>query len=147
MDIPVCDTSVFFHDHFGVGFLVALIVVGNSITALQGGPWSDPYKRTYGAPLNGRKYMRNWGEITPLIVVIPPLVTGCVGGGFIFLDFPPNLTSIFLFIGVLKPATRTALKLLGHHFRWTFEQWKKPSCLGYIGDYITHLSADYSKPL
>ena len=30
----------------------------------------------------------------------------------------------------------------------TFEQWKNPSCLGFIGDYTTHLYGDYfSKPL
>ena len=27
------------------------------------------------------------------------------------------------------------------------EPWKKPGCLGYIGDYTTQLYRDYNKPL
>ncbi len=31
-------------------------------------------------------------------------------------------------------------------FTKTFEQWKKPGCLGFIGDYTTQLCGDYKKP-
>ena len=38
------------------------------------GPY-DRYKCSYGAPINGRKYMGNWGDFTLLIGVITPLTT------------------------------------------------------------------------
>ena len=29
---------------------------------------------------------------------------------------------------------------------YIYEQWKKPGCLGYIGDYTTQLDRDFIKP-
>ncbi len=36
---------------------------------------------------------------------------------------------------------------VGYKPVFPFDQWKNPGCLGYIGDYTTHLCGDYEKPL
>ncbi len=56
-------------------------------TYLQGGPL--PIINGVVTPINGRKLMGNCGEITLLIVVITPFITGrrppCTFGGFLGL--------------------------------------------------------------
>ena len=60
-----------------------------------------------------------------------------------------HMLELFLLSQVLQSARsiNSFGSLIIPSYVYIYEQWKKPSCLGYTGDYTIQLEGDYNKPL